>query len=559
MSTLEINQNTLQRLRERATAEHCSLDDLLTRLLDTAEKPAPTRPDKPRLAAIEQGVQLTTNDAMTLHIQETNALLQLIIDSIPVMIAFFDEEGHFRYVNSYWLALLGWNVDELDAHPDPLVLFYPNPDYRQSALDYMLSGLPGWRDFQVHTKHNGVLETSWASVRFEDGRSIGIGRDITEQKRAREDLETALEQNQRILNAMFDGYLVGKPDGTILDVNQRYCDMLGYSREELLAKRVYELDAALDQPAIDRNAAQLNGKPLVIETRHTHRDGHLVNVEISTVLLDAEHMACFIRDITRRKQNEAFLLDYERLKASFQKEQHQNSLIQWVISTLSHDLRAMLAVIATSKDILVRYAEHMSPAQQQEKLETIGRQLRLAVELLDDTVTMVRNKVDGRGFQPSTVNLAALCRISVEELGATRGQQHHLRFINLWGAESAFVDEILISRILLNLLSNAIKYSPQGTEILLELSQRDEWLVLRVVDHGIGMHPDALSHIFEPFYRANGVDHIEGTGLGLSIVKDCVEKHQGQIHVDSTPNVGTVFTIELPMTTPVPLSVTVTA
>lgn len=548
MVTLEIDQATLHQLQERAAAEDCSLDELLTRLLATPVKPAPTQPDKPRLAVAEQGVQLTTNDAMTLHIQETNALLELIIDNIPVMIAFFDEAGQFRYVNSYWLERLGWNVGELAAHPEPLMLFYPDAEYRQSAVDYMLSGLAGWRDFRVHTKHNGVLETSWANVRFADGRSIGIGRDITEQKRAREDLESALEQNQRILNAMFEGYLVGKPDGTILDVNERYCEMLGYSREELLAKRVYELDAMLDQPAIEQNTAKINGKPLVIETLHKHRDGHLVNVEISTVLLDSEHMACFIRDITRRKQNEAFLLDYERLKAGFQKEQDQNSLIQWVISTLSHDLRTMLSVIATSKDILVRYAKQMSPEQQHEKLETIGRQLRLAVELLDDTVTMVRSKVDGRGFQPSVINLATLCRISVEELGAARGQQHHLRFINLRGVESAFVDEILISRMLLNLLSNAIKYSPQGTEILLELSQRDEWLVLRVVDHGIGIHPEGLPHIFEPFFRANGVDHIEGTGLGLSIVKDCVEKHQGQIHVVSTPNVGTVFTIELPLT-----------
>lgn len=385
------------------------------------------------------------------------------------------------------------------------------------------------------------LLARWLSTDAEppNGESI-------ERTRADASLRALLERNQRVLRSMFDGYLLGTADGRLLDVNQAYCDMMGYTREEVLNKTIFELDANYSPDEIEQLSEKVNESNPIMETRHFHKDGHAVDVEISSVQIDDGYFVSFIRDISRRKQNEAFLLDYERLKARFQKEQGQNLLIQRLISALSHDLRSILAVIATTKDLLIHYSEKITPKQRQEKLAIIGRQLQLAVDLLDDTVMMVRDNLDGREFRPTKVNLASLCRISIEELGGSKGRHHRLRFINTGKIEFEEVDEILVSRILLNLLSNAIKYSPQGSEIHLELDHHDSWLVLKVSDQGTGITPDELPLIFEPFYRATNAEGIEGTGLGLSIVKDCVERHHGRIKVESRVNVGTVFTVELP-------------
>jgi signal transduction histidine kinase len=124
-----------------------------------------------------------------------------------------------------------------------------------------------------------------------------------------------------------------------------------------------------------------------------------------------------------------------------------------------------------------------------------------------------------------------------------------VKFVNRSQRDKVCVDEILISRILLNLLTNAIKYSPEGGNVMLELSdQPNAAIQLCVIDEGIGISQDALPNIFDTFYRAQGVETITGTGLGLSIVKDCVERHHGTITVESEKGKGTTFTVTLPTT-----------
>jgi signal transduction histidine kinase len=253
------------------------------------------------------------------------------------------------------------------------------------------------------------------------------------------------------------------------------------------------------------------------------------------------------QDITERKDREAFKEEIDRLTARFKKEQAQNVLIQRMISALDHDLRTSLTVIGTSKDVLSRYYDRMDADKRQEKLDTIGRQLRYVVDLLDDTVQLVRGNLSEIDFNPAPVNLAALCQISIDEISATSRAHHRFSFRNPGRVGVVTVDDTLISRILLNLLSNAMKYSPEGGDIRLELDRGEVSIILRVVDHGYGIHDDDMPHIFEPFFRSEAARGIQGTGLGLNIVKDCVERHGGHIAVSSTPGQGSVFSVFLPV------------
>ncbi|MDX2075966.1 MAG: PAS domain S-box protein [bacterium] len=252
-------------------------------------------------------------------------------------------------------------------------------------------------------------------------------------------------------------------------------------------------------------------------------------------------------DITEQKRYELASIENERLTARFRKEQDHNALVQRSIAALSHDLRTPLSVIGMSKDLLLKYFDKLTEEKRKEKLEGIGRQLEFAMELLDDTVAMVRGALSERAFHPTWVNLAKLCQVSVSEVGMSYHAQKRLKFVNIGRVDMALIDEILVSRILLNLLSNAIKYSPNQTDIRLELDQNSEHLIIRVVDKGVGIHPDNLPHIFEAFYRVPETQNIQGTGLGLSIVKECVERHHGHIEVTSELGKGTTFTVELPL------------
>ncbi len=109
------------------------------------------------------------------------------------------------------------------------------------------------------------------------------------------------------------------------------------------------------------------------------------------------------------------------------------------------------------------------------------------------------------------------------------------------------MDERLLRHILNNLLSNAVKYSPQGSEVSLSLSRRDEQAVIEIQDRGIGIPVQDQPRLFDSFHRASNVENRPGTGLGLSIVKKSVELHGGEISLASAPGAGTRFTVVLPL------------
>ena len=175
-----------------------------------------------QVVKVSDGVAITNRDiSNSKQIQEklrqSEERLQTIIENIPVMISFFDTDGRFLYTNQYWVDRLGWTADELNQMEDSLAAFYPDLEYRQQALDYMLSAEPGWRDFRTQTKHNGVIDTTWANVRFSDGRSIGIGQDISKRKQMEEDLRQSKARLQALFSAVPDLIFRHHRDGTFLD------------------------------------------------------------------------------------------------------------------------------------------------------------------------------------------------------------------------------------------------------------------------------------------------------------------------------------------------------
>lgn len=280
------------------------------------------------------------------------------------------------------------------------------------------------------------------------------------------------------------------------------------------------------------------------QTLHTKYGSTLDTAWMNIILPDGRGIGIG-RDITVEKQIEEVTLQNALLKERFNKEQEHNALVQKLIVTLSHDLRIPLSVIGTSKEILRHYADTISPETRLEKLDKIGRQLEYAINLLDDTVTLVRDRLNAP-LAPAPINIANLCQVSVQEVSIAFNHSHRLNFVNHGVIGQFMASEILISRILMNLLSNAIKYSPSGSQVWLELDRDDSNIILRVRDEGFGISSEHLPHIFEPFYRVKERPEIRGTGLGLSIVKDCVERHQGHISVESDVGQGTTITIALP-------------
>jgi signal transduction histidine kinase len=106
-----------------------------------------------------------------------------------------------------------------------------------------------------------------------------------------------------------------------------------------------------------------------------------------------------------------------------------------------------------------------------------------------------------------------------------------------------------MEEVFTNLISNAINYSPEGGTVVIAASKHMAFVEVRVSDTGVGIAAEELPKIFDKFYRVKHPQtrQVIGTGLGLSIVKGVVEAHRGSVEVESTPGIGTTFTVLLPI------------
>lgn len=344
-------------------------------------------------------------------------------------------------------------------------------------------------------------------------------------------------------------------DGEVLTVSKIWMELTGYTREQLSTLQSWtELAYGTGKQPVLNHIDTLfelttrldEGEFTIICADGTQRIWQFSSTPLDRLPDNRRLMMSIATDVTKLRQAEVYSLEHERLRARFQKEQERNIFVQRIISALSHDLRTPLTVILSSKDILDIYSDRMSEEKRHEKLDTIGRQVQFALELLDDTVNIARGNVSEVSYHPTPVNIATLCQVSVDETQTAAATQQRVKFANLNGLETAIIDEVLVSRILVNLLTNALKYSPDDSEVRLELEHTENWIVLRVIDRGIGIHEDEIPHIFDPFYRAKNAGSANGTGLGLCIVSDCVSRHGGQIRVESKLGEGSIFTVKLP-------------
>jgi PAS domain S-box-containing protein len=378
-------------------------------------------------------------------------------------------------------------------------------------------------------------------------RMLGFTVDISEEKR--------IEQNLRIkdiaINSSITAIALADMKGRMSYVNQAFLKLWKFDSEnEVLGRFAAEFwDSPEEAHAIVKGLRQNQAFRGTLRARLN--DGSMATIDMATsIVTDALGQAICIMasftDVTSELLAEQLRLEQERLKASLKKEQEFNILVQKAVSVLAHDIRTPLTVISNSKQILDRYFDRLDEEMRHEKLDSIGKQLHYVVELLNEMSLTVKGSLDERIFQARPVNLSALCQASINEIQETVGINHQMYCVCDKNIDLVSVDETLISRILLNLLSNAVKFSPEGSEIRLELSHRDNWLIIEVIDQGLGIAAEDIPHIFEPFFRVDKVRHIRGTGLGLNIVKDCVERHQGQIYVESEIGKGSRFTVELP-------------
>ncbi|MBW4555216.1 MAG: CHASE3 domain-containing protein [Trichormus sp. ATA11-4-KO1] len=236
----------------------------------------------------------------------------------------------------------------------------------------------------------------------------------------------------------------------------------------------------------------------------------------------------------------------ESLEVSLAQEKEFGELKIRLFSMISHEFRTPLSIILLSSQLLKEILKELVDDQQLKNLYRIQSSAKLMNHLLTDILTLTRAEAGKLDYKPQLINVENFCLNLVEDLQLFGTAPHLIKFMNHGQCFRAHLDEKLLYSILSNLLLNAIKYSFAGGKIYLILNSEAEAIVFQVIDEGIGIPPAEQEKIYEPLYRCQNVENIVGTGLGLAVVKKCVERHHGEISVESAVGVGTTFTVKIP-------------
>lgn len=235
------------------------------------------------------------------------------------------------------------------------------------------------------------------------------------------------------------------------------------------------------------------------------------------------------------------------LNQNFIKEKELNKIKSRFVSTVSHEFRNPLNSISGMAQILEAYGDKLSPEKKAEVLQQLRRNVTKMTDLIDNVLVITRKDLDRLEFAPEILNLELFCRGLIGEVKTAFDNKQTINFVYLTQQQEFSLDKKLLSHIFGNLLGNACKYSPQDSIVDFEIEELDSELKFSIRDRGIGIPPEDIPKLFNSFYRASNSQGYQGTGLGLAIAKEYVEFHQGTICVASELEVGTTFTVTIPI------------
>ena len=233
-------------------------------------------------------------------------------------------------------------------------------------------------------------------------------------------------------------------------------------------------------------------------------------------------------------QKNRLLTQVEELKSNF-------------LSMMSHDLKTPIARIQGMLQIVESDKEDLSD-KQKEAVKTIDSSANELLEFVSSILSLNRVESKDVKLQLESRDLNEILKEVVdkyEHFAKNKEIEIVTEFEPLFSSK---IDVDLMKQVFSNLLENAIKYSPKGSRVMISTEELDGKLVAQVADQGVGISSDELPKIFAKFFRSEQAieSDVKGSGLGLYLAKYFVELHKGTISVDSAPDQGTTFTVELP-------------
>ncbi|MFP4598788.1 MAG: response regulator [Persicimonas sp.] len=358
-----------------------------------------------------------------------------------------------------------------------------------------------------------------------------------------------------------DAFILHDTKGNVVEANKAACEMLGYTREEMLAMRVADFEMELDPGAIwdDMTVDEV----FTVDGTHRRKDGTTYPVEtrVGAFIVDGQKIVLALcRDITERKAAEEKLKRLnERLQSARDEAIRANHAKSTFLANMSHELRTPLNAVIGYSEFMI---EEMQDEGEElyvpdlERILTAGRHL---LSLINDILDLSKIEAGKVELDVSSFELSELLDdidATVRPLAQKNNNELTLELGDeLSGTQDGHAAEMRsditkIRQILFNLISNACKFTNDGEVTVRATAQSGgEAVRFSVSDSGVGMTEDELERVFKAFQQADAstTRKFGGTGLGLAITRHYCRMLGGSIDVESTPGEGTTFTVILPL------------
>jgi PAS domain S-box-containing protein len=404
-------------------------------------------------------------------------------------------------------------------------------------------------------------------------RLMGLAApEIRELAIAYDDRRRSLMESEGRIRAVFQQAAVGvlrvAPDGRFLEMNQRYCEIVGYTEAELLTMRFHDItppdDLADDLERIRRlDAGEI--RTFSKDKRYVRKDGSpiWVNVAVSVVRDqqgDVAYRIAIIQDISERKQAEQALLASheeleqrvaertEELSVANERLQELDRLKSMFIASMSHELRTPLnSIIGFTGLMLMQFDGPLTDAQANymRRVQGSGKHL---LHLISDIIDVARIEAGELSAYAETTDVSGL----VEEAIATVKPEADVKGLAIGCTGDAHMkvetDHKRLMQCVLNYLSNAVKFTASGS-ITVDVRSLEDQVKIAVTDTGSGIAKEHMPLLFKQFSRIDSRENrqVPGTGLGLYLTrKIAIEVLGGRVGVESKPGHGSTFWLEIP-------------
>jgi PAS domain S-box-containing protein len=475
------------------------------------------------------------------------SLLDLTHDTIFVR----DMSDRITYWNRGAEQQYGWTAAEAigKRSHDLLHTVFPTP-IDQINAEFL--NADRWEGEATHTKANGIemlVLSKWSLQRDELGRPAAIletNNDITERKRAEERLRDSETRFRTFVDQATDALFVLEFDGgTIFEVNRRACENLGYTREELIGQSIFLFDVHFNAESLEQNVrpAMEAGETMIFETRHCRKDGTIFPVEIRARTFQYQGRILNLSlalDISERKRVEE---ERERLRQLEADLAHINrvSMMGELSASIAHEVNQPLSGIVSNASACLRWlARDASNLDEvREAISDIVRDGKRA----GDVIARVRAMTTRTTASTEKLDLNETIQGVLALVGAEAKKNSvtiRTRFADDLSSVSG--DRVQLQQVVLNLLMNSIEamgiVDERQKQLLIITRNIDpEQVQATVTDTGIGLEPNRMSRIFEPFYTTKS----GGMGMGLSICRSIVENHGGRLWAAANQGPGTSF------------------